>query len=626
MSNHIFTPSSLANPPADFSNPSLIGSMQPNPEIINTGNLLSSPNGTPKLELNTPSPEPKSAFDTGNTITQKYNDLYYECEIYLDNSGSFDAPPEKRYYINPAAVLGMGISDSIIQWVVEGSLTFLYLPEDPTPTIGKLTGNQAETATAALENAEVRKAYKFRGDGYDLLRIMISPKAAPANKETNTALKLQSKDPKWTLCYLFSVYDIEDVDKAPATKGPLSTYMKCMKLMFRDVRYHILNAANIEYSTAMPKDPAIGTANFNSSLSNQGTLKTGEAILDIMNFVLALPENGGSEEFRQSIFDEKDDNDITEWEKGTSEIFYTSPAQSSAFDDINYLYSHHVSNQPLVGIEGTNDLSLFHTKRNKNYGYAEKICLTPLSDLFKKALEGDKPGILQKEHFFVTSHTTETNEILGFRAPVGDTDDRDLKTCKYGQIISYSFVDMSPEMNSELFRTKPVYSVDIGKRTFNMQFKNNDVLSARKAITESYIKGLYKEGEGESLFLPTLHKTKKSLNVFPTFSLNGENNEQGKILRQKNGIHDLLYTGIFQNACVSFKTYGLTLREAGTFIAIDKVGGCADNDYNNKLYGQWFVVRVDHLFEAGAYTNVLYAVKLHRFKELESAFKETIDG
>ena len=522
----------------------------------------------------------------------------------------------------------MGISDTATDWVVEGSLTFMYLPEDPKSKRGKLTGNEAQTATAALENNELLKTYKFRGDGYDLLRIMITPKATPSNKASSDALNLIGNDPKWTLCYIFSVYDVEDVNDVPTTKGPLSTYMKCIRLKFHDVRYHMLNAANIEYSTAMPKDPAIGTPNFQSSLSTQGTLKTGEAILDIMNFVLAKPENGGFEEFRQSIFDVKGDNDITEWEKGASEIFYTSPAQSSAYEDISYLYSHHVSETPLVGLEGTNDLSLFHTNRNNNFGYPEKICLTPLSDLFKKALEGDKPGILQKEHFFVTSHTTERAPTQSYRAPIGDDSlsDRDLKTFKYGQIVSYSFVDMSPEMNNDAFRTKPVYSVDIGKRTFNMQFKNNDVLSARKAITESYIKGLYKEGEGENLFLPTIHKNKKSLNIFPTFSLNGENNEQGKILRQKNGIHNLLYTGIFQNACISFKTYGLTLRESGTFIAIDKAGGCDNNDYNNKLYGQWFVVRVDHLFEAGIFMNVIYAVKLHRFNELESAFKETIDG
>ena len=571
--------------------------------------------------------KPNSNLASGKTSTQKYNELYYNTEIYLDNSGDFGGTEETRYYINPSAILGMSVTDTATDWVVEGALTFMYLPEDPKSKRGKLTGNEARTATAALENAELLKTYKFRGDGYDLLRIRLTPISQPGAK-ADQAITIQKDDPKWTLCYLFSVYDVEDVDDVPTTKGPLSTYMKCLRLKFHDVRYHMLNSANIEYSTAMPKDPAIGTPNFQSSLSNQGTLKTGEAILDIMNFVLSKPENGGNPEFYQSIYDIKGDNDLIEWERGASEIFYTSPAQYSAYDDIMYLYSHHVSEEPLAGIEGTNDISLFHTNRNKNFGYPEKICLSPLSNIFKKALEGDKPGILQKEHFFVTTHTTEEAPSKQFRAPVGDSDDRDLKTFKYGQIVSYSFVDMSPEMNNDAFRTKPVYSVDIGKRTFNMQFKNNDVLSARKAITESYIKGLFKDNsaQGEKLFLPTLHKNKKSLNVFPTFSLNGENNEQGKILRQKNGIHNLLYTGIFQNACISFKTYGLTLRESGTFIAIDKASGCDDNDYNNKLYGQWFVVRVDHLFEAGIYMNVLYAVKLHRFKEMQSAFKETIDG
>jgi len=57
---------------------------------------------------------------------------------------------------------------------------------------------------------------------------------------------------------------------------------------------------------------------------------------------------------------------------------------------------------------------------------------------------------------------------------------------------------------------------------------------------------------------------------------------------------------------------GLTLRQSGTFIGIDKVDGAEMNDYNDKLYGQWFVVKVDHTFEAGLYHNTIYAVKLHR--------------
>jgi hypothetical protein len=172
-----------------------------------------------------------------------------------------------------------------------------------------------------------------------------------------------------------------------------------------------------------------------------------------------------------------------------------------------------------------------------------------------------------------------------------------------------------------MFCTKPVYSVDISKREFNIQFTGNDIISARKAISKTYISKLYKEGaDEEKLFLPVIHKTKKDLNIFPTFSLNGNN----AIARQRNGIHNLIYTGLFQNACICFKVLGLTLRESGTFIGIDRRDGSENNDYNNKLYGQWFVVKVDHLFEAGMYTNIIYAVKLHRHKEADYKFEGVI--
>ena len=113
-------------------------------------------------------------------------------------------------------------------------------------------------------------------------------------------------------------------------------------------------------------------------------------------------------------------------------------------------------------------------------------------------------------------------------------------------------------------------------------------------------------------------------NIFPRFTLKGDQVDLSKTLRQKNGIHNLLYTGLFQNACICFKTFGLTLRDPGSFIAIDKTGGCHDNNFNNKLYGQWFVVKIDHTFEAGSYMNAIYAVKIHRHKHPQTAFQTTI--
>lgn len=558
-----------------------------------------------------------SSFNSDNLFTQKYNDIFHEIDLYLDNSGDFDSP--KRFHINPAAIISLDISDTVNDWIVDGSLTFLYTPE----TISnynqtKKTGQNQSTKTgvldrAASENGQMLQNYQFRGDGFDLLRVMIIPKTAPGNN----SIKLDRTSTKWMLSYVFSVFDMEDINDIPALQGAASSFMKCLKLKFHDVRYQMLRTANIEYSTSMPKDSSI-KPKFDSDIAKeQGVVYTGDILRDIFNEVLAKPENGGHEEFKI--------NPLLDWDKGKSELFYTSPAQSSAADDIEYVYAHHISTRALQGSPPElelNDLCLLHTDRAKTFGGIESLALTPVTDFFKKAGKGNtSPGELQKEHFFVTSHTEQNSTTALYKAPMGGNGvDVDVKTFKYGQIVSYSFLDMAAVVNSEMFRTTPVYSVDIKKREFNIEFKGNDINSIKKVMSQTYISELYKQGKDESVFLPTIHKNKKDLNVFPTFSLNGNNS----VVRQKNGLHNLLYTGLFQNACICFKTYGLTFRESGTFIGIDKTAGSADNDFANKLFGQWFVVRVDHVFEAGAYMNVIYAIKLHRYKELKTKFNGTL--
>lgn len=565
-----------------------------------------------------------SIFDSGKYSEQKYNEVFHTIDLYLDNSGDFLKP--QRYYINPAAVLGLHISDTVNDWVVDGSITLMYLPEGPPPD-DAVTGQSKQTATkgdviqAAVENGEVLKSYNFRGDGLDLLRVMIIPKT---EKLKESGIKLDQNNTKWMLSYVFSIFDVEDVNDVPELEGNTSTYMKCLKLYFHDVRYQMLQTTNLEYSTSLPKDSALKPDFDNPIAKKLGVLHTGDVLRDIFNEALAKPEYGGHEEFKIKT----DPN--PKWDKGKSEIFYTSPAPYSAYDDVEYIYSHHVSEKALEGLSDVevNDMCLLHTDRADKFGKLEPIVLTPLMDFFEKAgKEKDKPGELQKEHFFITSLTKQDKDAsLLYKAPMGDptSEEIDIKTDKYGQIISYSFVDMSPAINSNMFCTTPVYSVDIGKRQFNVEFKGNDLKSVKKVITESYIKKIYKnEGsDNEKLFLPTLHKNKKDLNIFPAFSLNGTN----KTARQRNGLHNLLYTGLFQNACICFKVYGLTWRESGTFIGIDKTAGSSDNDYNNKLYGQWFVVKVDHVFEAGAYMNIIYAVKLHRHKEQKSKFNNTFES
>ena len=576
---------------------------------LDNTNPLDISNGTGQVS------QPTSLFDTGQYFKQKYNELFHKVQLYLDNSGSLTGTGANRYPINPSAVLNLGISDTLNDWVVDGSLTFMYLPEDVEASDVKATGQNKKTkVTGAKDNGDLVKSYQFRNDGFDLLRVMIAPLTDKVPDDP-LALVIDEKDPKWFLSYVFSVYDVEDVSNVPNLDGFLSSYVKCMKLHFRDIRYQILKTTNLEYSTTNNPNASYNPifASVDATKQTGGVLRTGDAILEVFNKAIEQHDETKTSELIKLAG--------PDWDPGISELFYTSPAEYSALDDVDYLYAHHVSTSKLEGVNDINDIAVLHTTRASLPTYIEELALTPISKFFEKATDGDKPGELQLEHFFVTAQTDDSTIVTdNYRAPIGNDKDRDLKTFKYGQILSYSFVDMSADVNSALFKSTPVYSVDIQNRIFDIKFQDNDVFSARKAISETYIKPLFKQGSNnEDLFLSTIHKSKEKSNVFPVFSLNGDN----KIVRQKKGILDLIYTGLFQNACICFKTFGLTLRETGTFIGIDKVGGCADSDYNNKLYGQWFVVKVDHIFESGSYMNVIYAIKVHRYKQAEIKFGET---
>lgn len=567
---------------------------------------------------------PKAAFDSGNERIQRYNELDYKIDIFLDNSGDFDMAKKSQYFINPQAIINMTITDSINDWVVDGSITFLYTPEEPktsnsTGQKKKTNIEGAATKAAAAENGRILKHYEFRGDGYDMLRVSLRPisKSAGNGKYTSSkALEIDEDDPLWNLSYLFSIYETEDINDIPGLTGPAATYLKCMRLKFHDVRYQLLKTANLEYSTAQSPEAEIDPNLANGSL---GVLPTGKALLEVFNKALADNEQFAKGNTSLDFYRQLDED----WDVGQdSKLFYTSPAAYTAADDVEYLFANHLG-PALAGTE-INDMCIMHTKRPERANELEKICITPLSKIFEKATDGDNAGELQLEQFFVSEHTEEKIDPseYQYKSPNPRSNEKVLKTFKYGQIISYSFVDMSPSVNSDVFASTPVYSVDIGKRQFNIQFKNNDVKSARKAISEGYIKHLFKleTTSNEELFLPTIHTSKENWNITPTFSLNGDNEK----VRQKNGIHHLMYTGLFQNACICFKTLGLTLRETGTFIAIDKPLGSLNNDYANKVHGQYLVVKVDHIFEQGAFVNNIWAIKLHRVAIKQAIFNNTL--
>ena len=529
-------------------------------------------------------PTPITTTSNPGVGNYQYNGVDYYVLMALDNSGKFKQTfDEKSCIIHPNSVISMTIKETFFNWAAEGTAVIGYNPND----------------TADEKNAI--GSYQFRSDGFDLLRIVLIPMIQFPESIGDM------QDPKWQLSHLFSIYNVEDVSDSTVKEGSPSTYFKYLKLSFRDVRLQLFQTINTEYSTSY-YDPVTRKC------------PTGIALKQLIEKAFSYYSADGLEVFG-TIFSPLS----SQWENGASQIFYTSPVESSVSDDLDYVYAHHVSSNNLAGVSSPTayDFSILGTTRASTPGIIPLFTLSPLKSYFDKALKGSagEPGELQYEHFFTTSLTTEENTISNIaRAPRND----DVHSAKYGQIISFSFTDIIPEINSKEFVTSPVYYVDPATRTIGFDFKGNDVETARKAISENYIKGLYKDetvSSIEDLFIPTLHKSKKTTNVFPIFSLHGDD----KIARTKKGLLNLIYAGLFQNTCICFRTLGLTLRTAGYFIGIDEPAGSTyDNDFTNKLYGQYFVIGVEHVFESGAYVNKIYAVKLHRFKQQKTKFENTI--
>ncbi len=540
----------------------------------------------------------------------KYNEQDYEYEIYLDSgSGQSD---QRRYPINPNAIVSLNIEETLADWVTKGVLTIYD------------TFNALENTSSTPGVRGEGPRYIFRNDGNDILYIRLFPRL--------NNLGLEIDQVHWELVYRFSIYDVEDIDNPPGAQNQAATTTKCKKFYFWDLWYQRMITNTLEYSTATSE-----------SNRNQITgpvpdelrsLPTGTAMKDIID--LSLGKNFDILGNVQNIAGGPDGD----WDEGATNIFYTAPAFNSAYESLMEIYSRHVStakystaplrSSPRGGVQGSsdNDFCVLYKERGPTPGDEGYLVLKPMSEFFEKAGK-TSPGEYQIEHFYIQEAYVVSEKVKPKlnRAPALGRQDlqRDTSLGAYSQITSYRFVDIAPFTNATEFVNRPVHSFDFLNRTMSIEFKQNSVLTARDFMTKKYISRLATARDNdESLFLLTLEESKKSKNVKPVYSLYGGDDENYKLARQADGLQKLLKTGVFQNACIHFRCLGSTNREPGRFIAIDRQEGIEDNNFNNKLYGQWFIINVRHIFEAGLYYNEITAVKLHRFKSLDVNFTGTI--
>jgi len=530
----------------------------------------------------------------------KFNQTEHEVEFYLDSGD--DSSDSLKYPINPNAIVNLNIEDSLANWVVGGTLTFFFNPEVNESFFDSSIGQQTSR----------KGSYQFRGDGNDRLRIRIFPKISESNSasvQSKNQLTITNKT-HWTLSYLFSIYDMEDVDLPPGAQNQASATIKCIKLYFWDEWYQKMISNVIEYSTA-------------KSNTDQ-KIKTGIAMKEIIEKALTGVDSTDGVP-TGSVVQEL-------WEEGQTDLFFTAPAQYNSFECLEYVHDRHLSDKNYLLPNGQTiyDYSILMKERGQPNTDAPEtvgfLALRPLSYFFEQAGK-DKPGPYQIEHFFLQGYTDAVrNPTKNYKSPISsdNSDTVDFKSLKYGMISNYRYVDIAPLTNTLEFNNRPVYSFDFKNRTYHVEFQANTAESAREFIAEKYIKNLYKNenADPKKLFLINLNEEKQKFkNVKVEFSLLG--GEEYFMARQADGIHKLLYIGVFQNACINFRTLGSTNREPGRFIAIDRTEGVEDGDFQNKFFGQWFVINVKHIFESEFYYNDITAIKVHSFDTLKRKFPNT---
>jgi hypothetical protein len=514
------------------------------------------------------------------TVEYALNNQLHEIQIFITSG-------DQIYPVAPTAIVELTIEETQSTWVKQGTLT-IFNANDLFDSDG----------------------FVFRNDGEDLLRIRIVPRDLPLNGLLS--LNIEENRDIWEINHLFSIYNVEDVTPQTSGGSIAKSNKKFKKFYFWDIRYQIMSTKNIEYSTALSLKAPVsrglrrGLSSEISLTDENRSIPTGIAIHEVIKQSLnndpILSQTG------------LEINETKFWDIGSNNIFYTSGAAETSYEDLEYLKKNHTSS--VIFDSQVPDMSNFEIVRNK--GGIGFFALRPFSRIFSNA-GNNNPGEDQLEHFFLHSDVQEQKQgITTYRSPgrpENFSGSRDITLRDHSFITSYEFVDIAPIVNSNDFISYCVNSFDFTRRQFNVEFKNNNYQAAQKIFKDKYISQLFKNRlNGDDNFLLNAPNFSKQTNqtIMPVYNLYGDS--ENSISRSPSGIFKLIYTGIFQNTCINFTVPGLTLRQSGKFIAIDRPEGSNDTTLDNKLCGQWYVINVIHTISNGAYYNNITAVKIHKYK------------
>ena len=488
----------------------------------------------------------------------RLNDQDFEFMVGITNQVDNLAP------INKPAIVRLVIEEDFRQWWTRG---FLIFDNKHNAFERPKSDDQDESFT-----------YKFRNDGKDLLIFRLRPIIVGQPSDL-------LKDDIWNMEYVFAIYDIQDIPDG------VNADTKYKKLFFWDYDYQLMLQKSINWATA-EVEPSVSNKPSQDTDEKRQVL-VGDAIKSLLTKVL----------------DQKPQIYSDVWDRGSSKIQYSTHAGENANDCLEYLVKKQTG--------AINSDPCFLNRER----FSKKWILQSLTHIFSKAVEGAGPGEYQIEHFFIdslsemeASFSEDNKEVIKnpspYKTPILPKNkisfERNIQLRDYSIIKSHELVDMSAMDNMFAVTNMPAYSNSLRDKQFNLDFEDNDVVNIKDFFKRNYTDKLKHAGcDPDPLF--TLNTLKNdALTINNIYSLGYTATE-----RLADSRNEILKSALLLNQCIVFRVKGMSFRTSGKFIGVDREIGATQNEFDNKLCGQWFVINVKHIMVDEAYINEITAVKVH---------------
>lgn len=528
--------------------------------------------------------------DEYTTLT--FGQQKYRVEVWIYNQmDGFDPVLVPTYAINELI-----IEETLKNWSVNGSITIKNDVEFLEKGSLKFVYRQT--------NLDQTKAkFLFRSDARNKIAIRIKP---IVDNDSDYP------DEYWQMSFDCLIYDFDDLNTSDNTS-------KLKKLKFVDERYQIFLEKNIEWSTSlynqgMPggseANIPTGTENTTATTTDGGagssdmsrTMSSSEAIKSIISTASTLdstpdgtPIKVGSSEGPQGIASPTNpiNNFSNMWDKGSSDSYiqYTSPAFYSVLDDIDYVFGS------LKASDGSPLILEFDRYDNPE---GKQFSLVPLSYFFDNAEKN------QVERLVLIDPTNPENSApYNNRAPYepnGGSYTQNFESPMASKIGSYELIPMESTDAYSLNNT-PIHSYDFSKAEFTIEHTGNTVKDFYDDV-QNYTNGLYGYSNSKQLLLNINQTKQKGL------MMNNRFVARSFFPKKMSGVK-MMKDFLFLNQAISFNAVGLTIRAPGKVIFIDRDTSTMEkNPFDDKVLGQWLIIKNTHKFSQEEYMNNIVATKV----------------